>query len=492
MGQQASGPKSPVVDPGRLGDEECANAVSVFMEYADEGRLTAAGFIQAMDLDESVGASLFCIASRGASELGAQEFVNFAGETTRGSNSARLTHYLCACAGVSSLVDPSTGEPRYVEAARVRVVFELAWDKLLSKHRATASGFDDDSDIISGSTRGKAWSSFDAEPFASSLLKAAENESRSEIEATKHGGSSCTALQGTSVDLSFVARWINRHMPDLPDAWTGYARSRLFNDYKAIFPAPVCLDASEVLTKAHRDAMFCALAMAAAESRGHWTRIYGSGVDGLSFYRLCHQILGWKGPTVLLVKANSGDVFGAYLDTPWKEWHTFYGGSGCFVFALKPTLEICRPRRGPGANRHFMYLNTKGRHKCVCLGSSGDPDSARLRIPEQLGDATVNIRRACLTYEAADLAPSSLSGEVDIDAIEVWGVGDQAAIAEAGKARDESRQTRADHIRKAGTVDRRQFGTSFDREHIFGKTFAGCAQDAEYRRAVREEDTDGA
>lgn len=178
--------------------------------------------------------------------------------------------------------------------------------------------------------------------------------------------------------------------------------------------------------------------------------------------------------------------------------HTYYGGSGCFVFSLRPRVEvranfgraergrsrlcpqICWPRRGAGARRDFMYLNTKGRHKGICIGSSGDPASARIAIPEQLGDATVTARRSCLTFESGDLAPSALQGNVDIDAIEVWGVGDQDLIEAAAKGRDESRQLRADHVRKAGTVDKYKFlENSFDREHILCKTFAGC------RREVR-------
>lgn len=139
-----------------------------------------------------------------------------------------------------------------------------------------------------------------------------------------------------------------------------------------------------------------------------------------------------------------------------------------------------------------MYLNTKGKFKGICIGSSGDPSSARIAITDRLGDAKVTARRSCLTFESGELAPSSVDEETDIDAIEVWGVGDQDTIDAAAKARDDCRQTRADYVRKAGTVDKKMFlESAFDREHILGKTFANCAQDSEYRRPVREGKSSG-
>lgn len=488
------------IDPGPLGDAECAMALDTFKRHKP---MTSAKFSTALDLPREFGDDLFRLACPSSTEtMSAQRFVSFLGETTRGARSARLTHFLCAAVGVTSLIDDKTGEPRYVERDLVARVFDIAWHVLFSKHHTTLSGFDDDDDSdVTATVRRRNFCAegggepFDPTPFSRAAYEAAEREAAREREAQKEAqqvGSSLLAVDESRIDLSFLARWTNRNAPDLAEAWTAYVRSVVFDDYTAVFTAPVCHESSQIFGdhgNARRAQIFCSLGLVDPSTRGEWTRIYGSGVDGFSFYRLCHQILGWQGPTLLLIKSSKGDVFGAYLDQPWREWHTFYGGSGCFVFSLSPTLQVCRPRRGPGTTRDFMYLNTKGRSKGLCVGSSsGSLETGRIVVPHQLADATVTTRSSCLTFEAGKLTPSSLQEQVDIDALEVWGVGDSEEIAEAIKGRNESRETRNERLRKAGTVDKSKFlASSFDREHILGKTFANCAQDSEYRRGLREE-----
>jgi hypothetical protein len=36
--------------------------------------------------------------------------------------------------------------------------------------------------------------------------------------------------------------------------------------------------------------------------QGTWARLYTSEENGLSFNRICHHILGYRGPTVLLAR----------------------------------------------------------------------------------------------------------------------------------------------------------------------------------------------
>lgn len=356
MGQRESSSANggmPQVDPGPLGDIECAAALEVFLSHAaKDGRLRSSGFIAALELTDDVlfGDALFAVAASGADSIGAQDFVRFLGEVTRGAKSARLTKLLCACVGVRSFLDIATGEPAYVATSALARIFEVTWHTLISKHHATDSGFEDDDDAaVRGSSRhlmyevqsGRRSSAatartglrkpFDTAPFLSSIMRAAEIEEKRELEARKdaqHVGSVATVIDRsgdhTRVDLSFVARWTNRHTPDLAEAWSGYVRMVCFADYSSIFTAPVCIEPSEILGNlgnARRAQIFCALSLAIKEARGVWKRIYGSGVDGFSFFRLCHQILGWRGPTILLIKSSCSDIFGAYLDEPWREWY---------------------------------------------------------------------------------------------------------------------------------------------------------------------------
>lgn len=52
----------------------------------------------------------------------------------------------------------------------------------------------------------------------------------------------------------------------------------------------------------------------------------------MSFNRVCHHILGYRGPTAIVVRDTQGFVFGFYTAEAWKESNGFYGSSECFLF----------------------------------------------------------------------------------------------------------------------------------------------------------------
>ena len=108
-------------------------------------------------------------------------------------------------------------------------------------------------------------------------------------------------------------------------------------------------------------------------------------------------------------------------------------------------------------------------------------------MPDDLGDAVLDVRPSCLSFEAGDLAPTAArepgDSRVGLAALEVWGVcgsPDDLAAAVAGRA--ETRKDAAAFIQKARTVDKAAFlDSAFDREHLLGKTF-GNAGGADARR----------
>ena len=92
-----------------------------------------------------------------------------------------------------------------------------------------------------------------------------------------------------------------------------------------------------------------------------WHRIYTSDSDGLSFNRLLNSLLGYDGPTLIIIKETERKgIFGAYANARWRESKDFYGDSDCFLFRLQPTAAVYRPR-GTGAN--YMYCNSESRSK---------------------------------------------------------------------------------------------------------------------------------
>lgn len=157
----------------------------------------------------------------------------------------------------------------------------------------------------------------------------------------------------------------------------------------------------------------------------------------------------------------------AFCDEPWRDAPAFFGGSDCLLVGLAPAHVACRHRRGPGATRDFAYLNTKGspaRTRGLLFGGDGAAGTARLRVPDDLGDAEVEIRDSDLAFERGPLAPAA--GDRDdggtavygVDAIEVWGAGDDAALATAAAGRKEARRDAAAYIQRAREVDKAAFG----------------------------------
>ena len=61
--------------------------------------------------------------------------------------------------------------------------------------------------------------------------------------------------------------------------------------------------------------------------QGEWKRLYSSSVDGSSFNRVTHHILGYDGPTCIIIKCmdSKSTIIGAFTADRWKESTRFYG-----------------------------------------------------------------------------------------------------------------------------------------------------------------------
>lgn len=195
---------------------------------------------------------------------------------------------------------------------------------------------------------------------------------------------------------------------------------------------------------------------------GAWHRLYTSDSDGLSFNRLQNALLGYSGPTLLIIKeAETGGIFGAMTTTAWKESKSFYGNSDCFLFLIHPSVKVMRPR-GVGVN--FMYCNSVSRSRgydgqAHGIGFGGTTDKPRLFISENWDDCMASS--ADLTFEAGSLLPQRKDGNpsklFDLESLEVWGVGGDEAVAHALGDREKQREITAANIRKARKVDKAQF-----------------------------------
>lgn len=209
---------------------------------------------------------------------------------------------------------------------------------------------------------------------------------------------------------------------------------------------------------------------------GTYYRLYTSASDGLSFNRLMNALLGYSGPTLLIVQATNGGVFGAFTASPWKESKDFYGNSDVFLFQMSPCTAIYRPT---GNARNFMYCNSYARSRgydqqCHGIGFGGTVDEPRFFIDESF-DACVAGSQD-LTFENGLLLPPTPGGgaqkHFEIDRLEVWGVGGDQVVRQALGARAKAREIKDEGIRRARKVDKAQFLDDFRSGAISSKAFA--------------------
>ena len=206
-----------------------------------------------------------------------------------------------------------------------------------------------------------------------------------------------------------------------------------------------------------------------------WHRLYTSASDGLSFNRLQNALLGYDGPTLIIVQATNGGIFGAFTASAWKESKDFYGNSDCFLYQLVPITAVYRPTSNAS---NYMYCNSFARSRgddrqAHGIGFGGTTDQPRLFISESF-DGCVALSRD-LTFENGTLLPKFEDGamqkDFDIDCLEVWGVGGDDVVSAALGARDRQREIQAANIQKARKVDKAAFLDDFRSGLIESKAF---------------------
>ncbi|KAK9753224.1 tld [Popillia japonica] len=134
----------------------------------------------------------------------------------------------------------------------------------------------------------------------------------------------------------------------------------------------------------------------------HWLILYDSNEMGLAANRFLHHVLAYKGPTLILIKANDDSLFCVASPCEWKESHLYWGGEDCAVVQLLPKFQMLEK------GSKMLYLNTTVRGYPQGLRAGSDPRAPIIAIDG--GFEKFEFRKI----------PYSIS------CIEVWGCGDQA------------------------------------------------------------------
>ena len=244
------------------------------------------------------------------------------------------------------------------------------------------------------------------------------------------------------------------------------------------FEYPQILQESFVFGHGNSPQLFSFGCMSAALG-GEYFRLYTSASDGLSFNRLQNALLGYGGPTLVVIQSGES-VFGAFTASPWKESKDFYGNHDCFLFRLLPgPIAVYRPT---GQSSNFMYCNSFARSRgydqqAHGIGFGGTVEQPRLFLAESFDDC--RAARDDLTFEKGSLLNSSIGANIgnnatnfEIDNLEVWAVGGTEVVQESLQARSRSRDIRSAAIQKARKVDKAAFLDDFKSGMIESKAFA--------------------
>jgi len=194
---------------------------------------------------------------------------------------------------------------------------------------------------------------------------------------------------------------------------------------------------------------------------GRFHRLFSSEADGLSCNRLMNGLIGYGGPTLIIIRSKDikgkcgAGMFGAFTYSPWdQESGDFYGNSDSFLFRLGPDpMGVYRPK---GEKSNFMFFNPEARSKgydqlAWGIGFGGTAQEPRLYIDEILDGSTAKDKD--LTFEngplLSNIDESNSYCGFEVDAIEAFGVGSSQVIEDAMNARDEHRKEAQKRIRNA-------------------------------------------
>lgn len=133
----------------------------------------------------------------------------------------------------------------------------------------------------------------------------------------------------------------------------------------------------------------------------HWTNLYDSDEHGLGSNRFLHHVMSYKGPTLILMQVEGGQVFCIASPCEWKESHLYWGGDEAAVYQLLPKFLLLE--KGP----KILYFNLSIRG--YPLGLRAGSDSRTPIINVDAGFEKLSFQK--IPY--------------NLQTIEVWGCGDQ-------------------------------------------------------------------
>ena len=169
-------------------------------------------------------------------------------------------------------------------------------------------------------------------------------------------------------------------------------------------------DTSQFVLRAHFESM-------GISTSGKWDCLFSSVVNGKNWIGLVSKLCIPKS-SLLIIKDDSGAVFGAFSSTPYKPSPLFIGDYRCFLLTLAPKLAIF-PASGINSNYKYFNFGMRSSDLPNGVGFGGQLNHFGLFLDSSLEHGHCRCGPRSTTYKNTVLGGSA---EFAVDAIEVWQV----------------------------------------------------------------------
>lgn len=68
----------------------------------------------------------------------------------------------------------------------------------------------------------------------------------------------------------------------------------------------------------------------------HWSLLYDSQQHGVGSNRFLHHVIGYKGPTLVLLHSETDEIFCLASPSEWRETHLYTGTDDCHIIQILP------------------------------------------------------------------------------------------------------------------------------------------------------------
>jgi len=146
-----------------------------------------------------------------------------------------------------------------------------------------------------------------------------------------------------------------------------------------------------------------------------WKRVYSLARDGDSFTGSFMRLIKNEARSLLVIKATTGEIFGAYSDSPFKSQGnvsaSFYGSAQAFLYSITKDNSV-RVFKWTGSNRYIQLCDTKS--KMLAFGGGGKQGEFGLCVED---DFRIGSTGPCDTFGNKPLCTAN---HFDILDVECW------------------------------------------------------------------------